>query len=403
MIGVKKLQVFISSTFKDMSRERQCVVETLLEMGHIPAGMELFSADNKQQFEVIKKWIDESDVFLLVLGGRYGSLEPKTGKSYIHLEYQYAKKIGKRPIVILLSDKGIQIKVKQNIYTDEFLAKNYLDFKNSILSNKLCDFFDDVSQLKNAINKAIRNCENNLSTYSGWERGVPRGLTDVMDPGYFEFYSNKLKECVNRGIYDEFMNRIITINPNKTKKVFEIQSTWKFKTVSKLGKQPFFYFDYNSKSKLVFETFRLTCFEINGISYLPSLEGKIKMEQDHKNQRYYCYLEQELPLDNNNAAEVECTYKYNEPFPILSYYTSFMYPARSRNFQINLLGSEDWVLIADAFTSFKNMSTNIHSLYSGKENYIEFKEGKQYSISINEWTLPGTGYYYIVNKKESSI
>ena len=76
----KKLQVFISSTWTDMILERQAVVEAILEAGHIPAGMELFSADNKKQFEVIKKWIRDSDVFILILGGRYGSRENGIGK-----------------------------------------------------------------------------------------------------------------------------------------------------------------------------------------------------------------------------------------------------------------------------------------------------------------------------------
>jgi Domain of unknown function (DUF4062) len=30
---------------------------------------------------------DESDVYLLILGGRYGSIEPKSGKRYTHIEY----------------------------------------------------------------------------------------------------------------------------------------------------------------------------------------------------------------------------------------------------------------------------------------------------------------------------
>ena len=72
----KKLQVFVSSTYTDMILERQNAVEAILECGHIPAGMELFAADNKKQFEVIKKWIRDSDVFILILGGRYGSIEP---------------------------------------------------------------------------------------------------------------------------------------------------------------------------------------------------------------------------------------------------------------------------------------------------------------------------------------
>jgi len=40
----RKLQVFVSSTFSDLIKERQAAVEAILTAGHIPAGMELFTA-----------------------------------------------------------------------------------------------------------------------------------------------------------------------------------------------------------------------------------------------------------------------------------------------------------------------------------------------------------------------
>ena len=86
----KKLQVFVSSTYTDLKEERQAAVEAILSAGHIPAGMELFTAGDESQMTVIKRWIDESDVYLLLLGGRYGSVEKVSGKSYTHLEYEYA-------------------------------------------------------------------------------------------------------------------------------------------------------------------------------------------------------------------------------------------------------------------------------------------------------------------------
>ena len=66
----KKLQVFISSTYIDMREERQAAVEATLQAGHIPAGMELFVAGDESQWETIQRWIDDSDVFMLILGGR---------------------------------------------------------------------------------------------------------------------------------------------------------------------------------------------------------------------------------------------------------------------------------------------------------------------------------------------
>jgi len=64
----RKLRVFVSSTYEDLREERQAAVEAILKAGHIPAGMELFTAGSKSQFEVIKHWIDELDVFMLILG-----------------------------------------------------------------------------------------------------------------------------------------------------------------------------------------------------------------------------------------------------------------------------------------------------------------------------------------------
>jgi Domain of unknown function (DUF4062) len=86
----RRLQIFISSTYLDLIPERQAAVSAILKSGHIPAGMELFTAGDRSQMETIKKWIDESDVYMLILGGRYGSVEPTSGISYTELEYDYA-------------------------------------------------------------------------------------------------------------------------------------------------------------------------------------------------------------------------------------------------------------------------------------------------------------------------
>ena len=52
--------------------------------------MELFKAGNDSQLKTIYKWIDESDVYMLILGGRRITNEKKSGLSYTQLEYEYA-------------------------------------------------------------------------------------------------------------------------------------------------------------------------------------------------------------------------------------------------------------------------------------------------------------------------
>lgn len=78
---MKKLQVFVSSTHNDLIVERQKVVEGILNAGHIPAGMELFGGP-ASVIKTIQRWIDQSDMCILLLGGKYGSIYKDEGISF---------------------------------------------------------------------------------------------------------------------------------------------------------------------------------------------------------------------------------------------------------------------------------------------------------------------------------
>lgn len=108
----RKLQVFISSTYTDLIEERQAAVSAVLKAGHIPAGMELFTAGDRSQMTTIKEWIDESDVYMLILGGRYGSVEKTSGISYTELEYDYALQQGKAVFAVVITETALEAKIK---------------------------------------------------------------------------------------------------------------------------------------------------------------------------------------------------------------------------------------------------------------------------------------------------
>jgi hypothetical protein len=86
----KREQVFISSTFKDLVDERRAVIQTLLEADCIPAGMELFPASDKQKWDLIKGVIDLCDYYVVIVGGRYGSVDAAAELSYTEMEFDYA-------------------------------------------------------------------------------------------------------------------------------------------------------------------------------------------------------------------------------------------------------------------------------------------------------------------------
>jgi hypothetical protein len=66
----KRYQVFVSSTFADLTVERQAVIQGLLSLDHFPAGMEQFPASDEDAWALIRGVIDDSDYYLLVVGGR---------------------------------------------------------------------------------------------------------------------------------------------------------------------------------------------------------------------------------------------------------------------------------------------------------------------------------------------
>lgn len=152
----KKLQVFISSTYTDLIEERQAAVEAILDAGHIPAGMELFKA-GKSQMKTIQKWIDESDVYMLILGGRYGSIEEDSGLSYTELEYKYALSKNMPVFAIILEDSFLFTKAasygKNAIFEQDNIEK-YDAFKSLVMS-KIIKKIQDINSIKAIVHSTI--------------------------------------------------------------------------------------------------------------------------------------------------------------------------------------------------------------------------------------------------------
>lgn len=191
----KKYQVFISSTYKDLIEERQAVLETILDTGNIPAGMELFKG-GKSQKETIERWIKESDIYLLILGGRYGSVDEKTGKSYTEWEYDLAVELNKPLFAIVLSNEYLDSSLKPS---DSDMGKDkYISFKSKVTNEnqggKIVGFVDSVDQIKNQVYRNIPNIEREYADQMvGW---VSANQVDELE---------KLKEA-NRKLSEQLIN-----------------------------------------------------------------------------------------------------------------------------------------------------------------------------------------------------
>jgi hypothetical protein len=147
----KRYQVFVSSTYEDLREERQEVIQALLELDCIPSGMELFPAADDDQWSLIKKVIDDCDYYMVIIGGRYGSLGPD-GKSYTQMEYEYALEKGK-PIVAFIHSEPGRIESSKVDKTEK--GRQRLEAFRVIAKKKMVKSYTSPKELGSVVSRSI--------------------------------------------------------------------------------------------------------------------------------------------------------------------------------------------------------------------------------------------------------
>jgi hypothetical protein len=171
----KRYQVFVSSTYTDLKEERKAIIETLLNAKYIPAGMEMFSASNDDQFKYIKKIIDTCDYYILILGARYGSVNSTTGISFTEQEYDYAVSRG-IPVLVFLHDNPYNLPAEKR--DDD--KKDLLEaFRAKVSQNRLCRVWNNMSTLVTSVIISLTE-ETSENPQLGWVRGSTFDATELL-------------------------------------------------------------------------------------------------------------------------------------------------------------------------------------------------------------------------------
>jgi hypothetical protein len=171
----KKYQIFISSTYVDLIEVRKKVQETILYMYQFPIGMEMFSAGDDEQWEVIKETIDSSDYYVLIVGHRYGS-ETSEGISYTEKEYDYAKEKG-IPILAFIRERNVPLMANEREDEPEKVMK-LNNFINKATNNKMCEFWNTKEDLALKVSVAL-NKQFNRKQRPGWIRANNVDFTEI--------------------------------------------------------------------------------------------------------------------------------------------------------------------------------------------------------------------------------
>lgn len=172
--------VFISSTYEDLKKERQALIGVALENNFIPVGMEQFHAAPTNQWNVITKMIDECDFYLLVIGGRYGSIDEETGISYTEKEYNYAKAKG-LPVLVLIKQPSAISESEKDTGDGKYDKMKRLDeFREKVKNDdNTVDFFTDLNHLKYVASPTFKNAIDYVDDTAGWIRY--RDIVDVIN------------------------------------------------------------------------------------------------------------------------------------------------------------------------------------------------------------------------------
>lgn len=193
----RKFTIFVSSTYIDLKDEREEIRSAIIKMGHIPVGMEYFPASNRTQWEVIKKLIDECDYYVLIIGGRYGSIEKDSKISYTQREFQYAMDIQK-PLLVFILDRN-----------SEHPSNTYAE-KSKTIQRKMRSF-------------RIQAEKNRLCRYWTTSAGL---LADVLISLYSEIHENPQIGWVRNALLTQSQHNVNTVKLEKNDKPVEVLEPW---------------------------------------------------------------------------------------------------------------------------------------------------------------------------------
>lgn len=173
----KRYQVFVSSTYADLQEERRNVIQTLMEMDCIPSGMEIFPAVDEEQWEFIKRVISDCDYYILIIGGRYGSVTSE-GISYTEKEYDFAVSIGLK-VIVFLHKNPEDIPAKKT-ELDPQLRGKLESFRHRVSEGRLVKFWSKADELPGLVALSL---SKTITTYParGWVRADQIANVEILN------------------------------------------------------------------------------------------------------------------------------------------------------------------------------------------------------------------------------
>jgi hypothetical protein len=139
--------------------------------------MELFPAADEEQFAFIKRVIDDCDYYLLIIGGRYGSVDA-AGVSYTEKEFDYAVSRGLKVVALIHENPG---KIALDKSEKEPAQREKLEkFRTKVRDGRLVKGWNNASELPGLVAVSL---QNTIKAYPavGWIRASKAASEDLLN------------------------------------------------------------------------------------------------------------------------------------------------------------------------------------------------------------------------------
>lgn len=185
----RNLTVFLCSTFSDLSDEREAVLDAIRKLQLQHDSMEFFGARPGVPIETCLSEVRKSDILVVIVGHRYGSLVPDLGISFSEAEYEEGFRL-RKPCLVYLLDENVPV-LPRNIERDPDKIRQLDRWKNLLRERHT------VAPFANGHDLAVRVAADLGRTMQAVEESVKMKSTEGLTHSDVE---EIVSECIKLGL-----------------------------------------------------------------------------------------------------------------------------------------------------------------------------------------------------------
>jgi hypothetical protein len=188
--------VFLCSTFSDLSAERREVLGAISRLKLQHDSMEFFGARAEQPIETCLREVRASDILVVIVGHKYGSVVPNLGISYSESEYVEAYRLQKFCLVYM-RDENVPI-LPRHMERDPEKLKLLERWKEELQSRHTVASFQDGPGLAIKVAKDLERTIRELQEVAQ----ARAGARTTSDTALFTEVENLILEALSKGVQE---------------------------------------------------------------------------------------------------------------------------------------------------------------------------------------------------------